>query len=212
MSTNSQHLENPIRPLRVQNSKDKEVRQLQPLQDDTREDEMPRETSRDVITSEDDDGDPDEEEEKDDESVEKPKIKVAADPVTPTRNEIREHRAAFHVPYRSWCRHCVRGKAKNEAHRKTQEDDENDIPRICMDYCFMGQDDEHEKMAILVIVDKRTKTKFSHYVSKKGVSHDWIIGRVIKDIESLGYGKIILKCDQEPALVDLQEAIKEQRK
>ena len=118
MSTNSQHLENPIIPLRVQNSENKEIMQLQPLQDDMRGDEMPRETSRNVITSEDDIENPDEEEEKDDESVEKPKIKVAADPITPTRNEIREHRAAFHVPYRSWCRHCVRGKAKNDAHRK----------------------------------------------------------------------------------------------
>ena len=53
-------------------------------------------------------------EDKMEESCERPKVRIISDPINPTKNEVREHRAAFHVPYRSWCRHCVRGKAKND--------------------------------------------------------------------------------------------------
>ena len=41
------------------------------------------------------------------EEVRKPK--PAARPYTPTRAEIYEHEVT-HLPYRSWCRHCVHGR------------------------------------------------------------------------------------------------------
>ena len=41
------------------------------------------------------------------EEVRKPK--PAARPCTPTRAEIYEHEVT-HLPYRSWCRHCVHGR------------------------------------------------------------------------------------------------------
>ena len=34
--------------------------------------------------------------------------RVASDPGRPTAKEIREHEVC-HVPFRAWCRHCVRG-------------------------------------------------------------------------------------------------------
>ena len=42
-----------------------------------------------------------------DEEVRKPK--PAARPYTPTRAEIYEHKVT-HLPYMSWCRHCVHGR------------------------------------------------------------------------------------------------------
>ena len=36
--------------------------------------------------------------------------------VTPTLTEQEEHERA-HIPYRSWCRHCVAARASNPAHR-----------------------------------------------------------------------------------------------
>ena len=43
--------------------------------------------------------------------------KPARDPGQPTRMEEEEH-SMSHLPYRSWCQHCVRGKARASAHRR----------------------------------------------------------------------------------------------
>ena len=37
-------------------------------------------------------------------------------PYVPTRQERLEHEVT-HVPYRSWCEHCVKGKAKSTPHK-----------------------------------------------------------------------------------------------
>ncbi len=40
----------------------------------------------------------------------------------------------------------------------------------------------------------------------KGSDHDWVVERIVKDFNLLDWGKIILRCDQEPAIVDLQKS------
>ena len=41
----------------------------------------------------------------------------AADPKLPCAEEVETHNLT-HLPYRSWCPHCVRGKGKTMDHRK----------------------------------------------------------------------------------------------
>ena len=50
-------------------------------------------------------------------------------------------------------------------------------------------------------------------VECKGNSDSWIANRIVKDMEDYGYGaaEIQVKCDQEPAIVDVQRAIVEKR-
>ena len=48
------------------------------------------------------------------------KMKKVNDPIKPSEDEVKEH-AKTHLPYRSWCRHCVRGKGKEMSHRKGKE-------------------------------------------------------------------------------------------
>ena len=43
-------------------------------------------------------------------------IMARAVPVGPTRQEREDHNAAGHVPYRSWCRACVAGRGRSDAH------------------------------------------------------------------------------------------------
>ena len=45
------------------------------------------------------------------------------DPSMPTRAEREEHEKT-HLPFRSWCRHCVRGKGKAMPHGKKQDEGE----------------------------------------------------------------------------------------
>ena len=39
------------------------------------------------------------------------------DPVEPSAEERKEHEIT-HLPYRNWCRHCVRGRGKEAPHEK----------------------------------------------------------------------------------------------
>ena len=60
-------------------------------------------------------------------------LRIPNDPGRPTRREVEEH-MPFHWPYRSWCKHCVRGRSAASPHRrKTAEEREfgkNRIPTI----------------------------------------------------------------------------------
>ena len=56
-------------------------------------------------------------------------------PKAPTKEE-REKHEATHLPFREWCDHCVRGRARNKPHKKTQEGDEEKeakLVRVSMD-------------------------------------------------------------------------------
>ena len=55
----------------------------------------------------------------------------------PTQEEFDEH-VLTHIPFRSWCAHCVRGKAKNNPHFK-RSIDMDAVPMICVDYTWMGE-------------------------------------------------------------------------
>ena len=70
-------------------------------------------------------------------------------------------------------------------------------------------DDEHLK--IIVPKHRDTNTISSYVVELKGRGIDGTIERIIEDIRRLGYKKIIIKSDQEPALVDLINGIIEAR-
>jgi hypothetical protein len=67
--------------------------------------------------------------------------KRMADPKMPTEAEMEE-RNLTHLPYRSWCVHCVRGRGEQAGHRKQAPRPESAIPEIHMDYCFVGRKSE----------------------------------------------------------------------
>ena len=61
------------------------------------------------------------------------KTKKLQDPKLPSRSEIDEHNLT-HLPFRSWCRHCVRGRGKEMPHRRGGE--AGDMPELHADMCF----------------------------------------------------------------------------
>ena len=130
--------------------------QLRPVQDEKGEDKQ------------------EEDDEKEDELEEAVKVRVRRAPGEPTKKEREEHEAT-HIPYRDWCAHCVRGRATNRPHRadkekEDEEDKQHKVPRISMDYFFMGQQGEraHEYPMILM-VDEHTDTRYIRAVGKKGL-------------------------------------------
>ena len=76
-------------------------------------------------------------------------------PVKPTERMVEDHNVS-HIPFRSWCAHCVRGRAKSIGHVR-QDKQEEQIPTISMDYGFLGAEGEggsdHEH-PVLVMTDR----------------------------------------------------------
>ena len=146
---------------------------------------------------------------------------VARSPQSPTKQEREEHNVS-HLPFRSWCEHCVKGKSKEDAHRRKErrgEKEEDHMPSISMDYCFYSQggtgnaqgNEEPSGSTVLVIRDRDTKSTYSHMVHAKGPGNGWIVDRIVEDIEGLGHTDIILKTDGEAAIKSLQAEVKQRR-
>ena len=53
----------------------------------------------------------------DDNEEEGAMVRVARAEIAPSKEEVAMH-MVNHIPFRSWCAHCVRGKASGNPHRK----------------------------------------------------------------------------------------------
>ena len=128
-------------------------------------------------------------------------------PYSPSRAELSHHQLT-HWPFRSWCKECVMGKSRSSPHsykrRKTREGPT--IPSVSFAYMFLDG-----KSPVLVYRDRLSRKIFSHAVTSKGASDPWIVAKVVEDLDSLGYGRILMKTDQEPAIKDLQAQVRQAR-
>ena len=138
-------------------------------------------------------------------------VRVKKNPALPSEKDVEEHYASNHVPFRSWCKACVMGKGVNSAHFKTNREEEQSVTTVSMDYAFMTNDDvkdsEQGYMPILVMLDRNTGKLNANVVPTKGIN-PYAVKKAVQNINLLGYSKIVLKCDQEPAIVSLRDAIK----
>ena len=130
------------------------------------------------------------------------------EPGAPSANEVEEHNLT-HLPFRAWCPSCVNGRGRDRQHLR-QELSDKAVAEVVFDYCFMGNDGE-ETLAIQVARDRRTRMIFAHVVPRKGMSHEYGAVAMTNDLERLGYNEVILKCDNEPALRNVQEEVKARR-
>ena len=62
------------------------------------------------------------------------KARCVKAPIRPSDAEVEEHMVT-HLPFRAWCKHCVRGKSKAKKHSAAQKD--HVVPTLAVDYMFM---------------------------------------------------------------------------
>ena len=76
-----------------------------------------------------------------DDSQEAARVRFVRPGYHPTSREIAEH-MVNHLPYRAWCKHCIKGKAKGLPHRghSKQGRAEEEIAVVSLDYMFMHDD------------------------------------------------------------------------
>ena len=128
----------------------------------------------------------------------------------PTSEEIRQHNVT-HLPYRAWCPWCVGGRGKDDAHHGKEGDDE-DKKEAHFDYAFPRNESGGDWVPMLVGRSRNRKFLVAHVVPMKGASHEWVVKQTVKDLRRMGFhSKVLLKTDQEPALVDLMKEVAEER-
>ena len=69
--------------------------------------------------------------------------KALPSPTQPTLKEIQEH-VLTHLPPRSWCRHCLRGRGTSLPHFRSKTEGEHVLPTVSIDYFFMGPSGQEE--------------------------------------------------------------------
>ena len=103
-------------------------------------------------------------------------------PPTVSKEEYDNHMIA-HLPYRSWCDHCVRGKSREDDH-PARPSAELEVAKLSLDYCFFGRaleakkdlttveelkepkDEQEGAIPVLVVYDHKSGTTFSGVVNK----------------------------------------------
>ena len=146
--------------------------------------------------------------------------RILPDPGQPTQKQLDDHRVD-HLPFRSWCPECVAGRATGEQHLARK--DQKQITTFSMDYLYLTKsrvvereallDGEEVEMKVLVAKDSQTKTLFAHAVVAKGSDEEgYAITRIVEDIAWLGHTRMILKSDNEPAILKvLKDSLKTAR-
>ena len=125
--------------------------------------------------------------------------KALATPSKPSQAEVEAHDAAGHVPFRSWCPHCVRGRGIDTPHRK-QDHSEKTVPQICADYAHLASMGGRSRPHILVARSRKSGDTYATGVPHKGPGEPWLAKEFTDWLDTLGYGKISIRCDMESSI------------
>ena len=85
-------------------------------------------------------------------------LKVVRDPGDLTTN-VREDHNATHIPFRSWCRICVKSKGREDAHRNRRGEERRCMSTHAFDYRTFGQENDRDDTATAVVYKKRSHPK-----------------------------------------------------
>ena len=136
--------------------------------------------------------------------------RVAPDPGAPSQQQIDDHEVD-HMPYRSWCPACVEGRGIGDQHKAGPE---GRVPVVSFDYLLVTKKGVRQQgqllpgevvlLKILVVKDSKSKVISAHVVKCKGVDDNgYAVEKLKRDILWFGYRSVILKSDNEPAIVVL---------
>ena len=151
------------------------------------------------------------EEDEDEEGDEHPaeearRAKKARDPGAPSRAEVEAHEAT-HLPIRIWCEVCVAGRRDNPAHLRVPREP-GGVPEVGFDYAFMRRETEEETVTLLVMKDRDSRATRAWVVPVKGADMQHAVQRAVEGVHDLGHrGPVVIKTDNEPAVLALREAI-----
>ena len=119
----------------------------------------------------------------------------------PSEHERIEHEMT-HRPFRIWCKHCIKGRRREEDCRKSIEED-GQVPEIHLDCMFMGDEMEGNTLAFLVGRERATRAVPSTVVPRRSTG-EWICRRLLAWLREIG--EFVVKSDNELALTSVIES------
>ena len=138
-------------------------------------------------------------------------VRTRTAPRPPSAEEVRQH-SVTHLPFRNWCPHCVAARGRNFPHSRIREESQCEYPVVHFDYCFPRNEVGGETVPVLVGRVSDSKALLGHVVPAKGAGVEWTVKQIIKDLQKMGlHGTVVLKSDQEPAIVDLMKSVAKER-
>ena len=127
------------------------------------------------------------------EGEEVPDVRAKTAPRGPSKSE-REAHEATHMPYRSWCAHCVRGRGIASPHVEKKDDERKEMrrPVVSMDYCFMNKQDE-DKATMIAVKEEKHGCVHASIVPGKGDQVEWVSSHVARFCNKLGFKEITIE-------------------
>ena len=111
--------------------------------------------------------------------------RLCANTILARSQQEKEEHEMTHLPFRSWCRHCIMGRGREEDCRKSMEE-ERQVPEVHLDYMFMGDEKEGKTLAFLVARERETRAVLSTVVPRK-TTGEWICRRLMGGFERLDW-------------------------
>ena len=129
-------------------------------------------------------------------------------PANVSKEEFDAHQLT-HLPLRSWCDHCVKGKTVDDAHRP-RIDPHRGEAKMGMDYFLLARatDPQHAK-AVLNCLDFQSGAVFSAMVVKGG--DPCALAVALEAIKFTGRTRLIIMSDQENAVKNLVDMVRDSR-
>ena len=126
----------------------------------------------------------------------------------PSEAEQAAHRLT-HVPFASWCPSCIAHRSRPDRHERTGESHANAVPTISFDFFYTKADGEapgeDAPDTILALIMVCSQTSYVACVPLQGKSQLDLINReLVQFAQRLGHGEVIFRCDNEPAILQLQ--------
>lgn len=114
-----------------------------------------------------------------------------------------------HLPFASWCESCVSRRARANPHYRDNSARDCGTPTVSFDFCYTkaGEDGQQvrdvDAVCALVAIDSATGFGTAIPVSKKS-QFDMMVRELLSFVQTLGRSEIVLRCDNEPSLKQLQ--------
>ena len=123
------------------------------------------------------------------------------EPREPTPAEVNRHNLT-HLPYRSWCPHCVAARRANSPHAAGSK--ERQKPLFVSDYCSVSDcHTEGDNLTVLVGKLYPPKSLFAVVCDCKGAHDEYTVGRLCQFLRECGVKDFVYKSDQEASVIAL---------
>ena len=129
--------------------------------------------------------------------------------------EIRAEHELTHLPFRSWCGSCIKGKVNEDFYRRREEEKKEDLARFYLDYYFFIKtlskdsvttnfkdlkEEQPDSTARLACRDQKNGSIFAGVANSKGPGDVYSNALALEGMKFCGHPDVLVVSDTEPAI------------